>query len=359
MMRPNPPARYRQTRHPLKAGGYGVVEVWHDNMLDREVAIKWLGKPEAELELINEWQLLAQSLSRYVVQLYDLVLDEKGKLFGIVLEFIDGQALSEVPLPQNEDETNRVLKLLYQFACGLADLHDISIIHRDVKPANAVVGGDGRLKIVDFGISSSEAVVETQEVRGTAQFSSPEHWSKIKPVVLTAKTDVYCFGLVCWAVLSGKLPVVGPAGSPDIHHFPVVSLNTVFAVPGRLGPVIDSCLAWSADDRPSMKEVAAAIRAELIKGQHVATVAVSSGVVEINAADPKKGVRTGVGNLQMIYDGYEFKIAGVEGEVFVNNVDAAVGGILSEGCLIMFGSVGRGRDRAYSPFRQFSPEVVI
>src|SRR5437868_1549174 len=134
--RPAPAARYKATKRPHSSGAHGIVEVWHDDMLDRDVAIKWLSSTDGEEQLLNEWRMLARATSRHVVEVYDLVFDHHGVLFGIVMEFVDGKTLAAAPPPTTSDETNKMVRLLYQLAVGLQDLHNNDIVHRDIKPEN-------------------------------------------------------------------------------------------------------------------------------------------------------------------------------------------------------------------------------
>lgn len=207
--RPMPPARYQKTSQAVSVGGYGAVEVWHDTSLDRDVAIKWVSSPEGEEQLLNEWQVLAKAASRHVVEIYDLVFDDEGRLHGIVMEFVSGHTLADVASPSNEIELGLVLHLLYQLAVGLSDLHKNGIVHRDIKPENVVVGADGYLRVCDFGLSGPPSL-ETLRSRGTMGYRAPELFRR--PAVLALPSDVYSFGAVCCKVLTGALPNVGPLG---------------------------------------------------------------------------------------------------------------------------------------------------
>ena len=186
--RPIPPARYKATGRPPSSGGYGFVEIWHDEILDRDVAIKWLASQAGEEQLLNEWQVLANATSRHVVEIYDLVFDHHGALFGIVMEFIAGTTLSNLPVPKNNEQSLGAIRLLYQLASGLADLHSREVVHRDVKPDNAMIEVGGRLKICDFGLSGPPNTM-TVSGRATMGYRAPELF--FSPAVITFKCDVY------------------------------------------------------------------------------------------------------------------------------------------------------------------------
>lgn len=352
--RPTPPARYRATGRPISSGGYGLVEIWHDEILDRDVAIKWLASHAGEKQLLNEWQVLANATSRHVVEIYDLVFDRHGALFGIVMEFIAGSTLSNLPAPQNKEESFAAIRLLYQLASGLADLHSREVVHRDIKPDNAMIEEGGRLKICDFGLSGPPNTM-TVSGRATMGYRAPELF--FSPAVITFKCDVYSFGAVCYKIFTGGLPAMGGSGIPDASEFPIASIATkVTGMPARLAKVIDSCLSRNPLERPSIVEVAKALRDELIKGKHVGSLSLSKGPTVMNLANSKKKLGAGPNSINVSYDEYDFRVDAVTGDVYINNSPALVGDLLPEGCLLTF---GRGTGRAFAPFRQFTPEVII
>lgn len=355
--RPTPPKRYQSTSHPPSPGGYGVVEVWHDSMLDRDVAIKWLTSENGEEQLLNEWRVLARAVSRHVVEIYDLVFDHHGVLHGIVMEFIPGKTLAQFDVPKDGAGIAATVRLLYQLAVGLTDLHRGEIVHRDVKPENVVIDAGGRLKVCDFGLSALTPTTVTLRARSTMGYAAPELF--VRPAVVTLKSDVYSFGAVCWKVLTGGLPTVGRSGIPDPSAFPLASIKTVVSLSQRLADVIDRCVSWKPEDRPDMADVAAALRNEITVGKHVASVSLGSGPAVMDATTAKKKLSAGTNSIQVSYDGYDFRVDNVSGQVFINNALAGTGDLLSEGCLLTFGPASLGAARAFAPFRQFTHEVVI
>jgi serine/threonine protein kinase len=355
--RPTPPARYKATGRPANSGGYGVVEIWHDDILDRDVAIKWLASQAGEQQLLNEWRVLANATSRHVVEIYDLVFDHHGVLFGIVMEFISGAALSNLPVPTNKEQSVAAVRLLYQLAAGLADLHSGEVVHRDVKPDNAMIEAGGRLKICDFGLSGPPNTL-TLNGRATMGYRAPELF--FSPATITLKCDVYSFGATCYKVFTGDLPVMGRSGIPEASEFPIASIATKCSgMPPRLVNVIDSCLLRNPLERPNMREVAMAFRNELTKGKHVGSLSLIKGVTVINSIEKKKRLGAGPNAIEVSYDEYDFRVDAVTGEVYINNSFARVGDFLAEGCLLTFGAPSLGMGRAFAPFRQFAPEVII
>jgi len=355
MSQPTPPARYQKSSKATLSGGYGLVEIWHDKSLARDVAIKRTA-PENAKQLLNEVRALSQRPSHYIVEIYDIIFDKNGLLAAVILEYLTGQGFESIDLKPIEARP-QALRLLYQMAQGLADLHAVDLVHRDVKPANAVSTADGRLKLVDFGLSSPGTGAETVEARGTMGYAAPELFGP-KPISISSAMDVYSFGAVCWKKLTGKLPQVGPLGFPDSTSYPLPSIATKIDLPLRLVKAIDQCLAWSPKDRPQMQDVADAFMAELTFGKHAACVLMNGRPPYAVTTDAGKvsSIKTSNGTLDIGYDGYKFTIKKVIGPVFVNNAPAVVGQQLHFGCLLTFGSDG---SRQFIPFRQSSPEIVF
>ncbi len=358
MTKPVPPARYQKSGKASLSGGYGLVEVWHDTLLDRDVAIKWTA-PENAKQLLGEVRALSQRPSPFIVEIYDLVLNDAGELRGIVLEYLTGKGFENVDL-SDEAVRDKAIALLFQMAQGLADLHSAGLVHRDVKPANAVGADDGRLKLVDFGLSSPGAGAFTVEAKGTLGFAAPEMFGT-PPIPITFALDAYSFGMVCWKQLVGKLPKVGPLGYPDASFYPLPSINTKLSLPTRLANAIDASLAWNPANRPDMQSIANALLAELTFGKHTACVMMAGKPPYAVTTNTKKvsSLTTPHGALDIGYDGYEFSIRKLQGEVFVNNSPAKVGQKLHEGCLLTFGGKALGGNRLFVPFRQSSPEIVF
>ena len=263
-----------EVRETVGKGGMSTVYCAFDTLLERNVALKVLhdqygGDAEYVERFRREARAVAQLSHPNIVTVIDRG-EENGKQF-IVFELIDGENLKELverggPLP-----VRRVLELGLEVGRALAFAHAQGLVHRDVKPQNVLLNGDGRAKVTDFGIVRSIDAVghtETGTVLGTSHYIAPE---QARGERVDAQTDVYSFGVVLHELLTGEVPYAGDnfvtVAMKHVNE-PVPSvLGTRPDAPIRLASLIERCLAKMPADRPaSMDEVVAeleAVKAEL------------------------------------------------------------------------------------------------
>jgi serine/threonine protein kinase len=201
--------RFEVVEH-LATGGMGAVYRAHDPQLERDVAIKVLvdanvaselspddtidlrgGGATTRDDLLREARLMAKLSHPNVLPVYEVGLSD-GAVF-VVMEHIAGEDV-EAWLAA-ERTTPQILDVFAQAGRGLAAAHETGIVHRDFKPANVLVGRDGRVRVADFGLSklvarSPTAMVQVDDGRGTPRYMAPELWAG-KPA--TARSDVYAF----------------------------------------------------------------------------------------------------------------------------------------------------------------------
>ena len=195
------PPRYAPSGAPL-AGGMGAVQICVDAVLDRRVAIKFVHSATHQRRILDELAALLRMRSKHVVQVYD-ILRLPGDELGIVQEFIDGQDLFE----SHSVPTRKVdyYKQLWQIASGLADIHSLNVIHRDIKPNNMKTDPEGVIKIFDFGLAREEgSAASTMGFVGTSGFAAPELY--VGSVKFTSAVDTYAFGATALFLGSGGLP---------------------------------------------------------------------------------------------------------------------------------------------------------
>ncbi len=195
----------------LGHGGMGVVYKARDRRLDRVVALKFLSDHRAlDDETKARFQVEARAASALehvnICTIYEIGETDDRRLF-IAMAFCDGDTLqsriARGPLP-----IHLALDYVLQIGRGLAFAHQRGIVHRDVKPANALIGRNGIVKIVDFGIAKLDglSLTATGKVLGTTAYMSPE---QARGEAVDHRTDVWSMGVVLYEMLSGSRPFQG------------------------------------------------------------------------------------------------------------------------------------------------------
>ncbi|MCL4691826.1 MAG: serine/threonine protein kinase, partial [Candidatus Hydrogenedentes bacterium] len=222
------PLRYEIVRS-LGAGGMGEVYLAKDTELPRQVAIKTIRKdladqPEIRKRIERECRLHAQIGSHpNIVMLHDRV--EHGGSICLVMEYVEGQTLQYVLEHGTEHgkplEWSESIRIARQCLDALGRIHTHGIVHRDVKPANILLGpsdnGAYTAKLMDFGIArmtteTDGVTILTQEGTGgpgTPVYMAPEQIDSKKYGDVSPATDVYAMGIVLYQMLSGKPPFTG------------------------------------------------------------------------------------------------------------------------------------------------------
>ncbi len=204
---------------PLGEGGMGQVWLASDERLDRRVALKVLPAEQADADARARFLREARALGRIehgnVVRVFASG-DDDGVAW-MALEVIAGEPLSALADGGPIDEETALL-LGAQIARGLAAVHAVGVVHRDVKPANILVDDDACVKLIDFGV----ALVEGQRggfttragiVVGTPHFMSPE---QARGGAVDARADAWGLGATLYALLAGSPPFWGGDDEPDL-----------------------------------------------------------------------------------------------------------------------------------------------
>src|SRR3954452_3760226 len=196
--------RYRVIER-VGRGGMATVLLAEDERLGRQVAIKRLHaeSPEDTARRFRREAKLGAALNHpNLIAVYDIVTDDEGVL--IVMEYVDGETLRDAidrgPLPPE-----RAIEVLRGVAAGLDHAHSEGIVHRDVKPANVLLGRRaGEVKLADLGIATAvegTRITKSGTVMGTASYMAPE---QLEGHRAGPEADVYSLAIVAWESLSGK-----------------------------------------------------------------------------------------------------------------------------------------------------------
>jgi eukaryotic-like serine/threonine-protein kinase len=250
-------------------GGMSSVFRARDTLLERHVALKILHphftEDEQYVERFRREARAVASLSHpNIVTILDRGEDE-GRQF-IVFELVEGRTLAEVLHEEGRLPVPRALEIAIQVARGLGFAHEQGLVHRDVKPQNVILNGDGRAKVTDFGIARSlevQGVTQSGAVLGTSNYIAPEQASG-RPVDRT--TDVYSLGVVLFELLTGEVPFPGESfvavAMQHVSEPPPSVLEVRPDVPVRVARAVDRALEKDPAERfPTMDAFAAELQA--------------------------------------------------------------------------------------------------
>jgi eukaryotic-like serine/threonine-protein kinase len=194
----------------LGVGGMARVYVASDRVLERQVAVKVLSPPYAQDPVfVERFRREARAAARLshpnIVAVFDSGSDADQPY--LVMEYVAGQSLAELLARQGRLAPGRAAELAVEVCAALAAAHAQGLVHRDVKPANVLVGPDGQVKVTDFGIVKASAATATLTgtgtVLGTAAYLSPEQ-AQGGPV--DARSDLYGLGCVLYELVCGSPP---------------------------------------------------------------------------------------------------------------------------------------------------------
>ena len=206
----------------LGRGGMGVVYKAHDSLMERDVAIKvmsdlMLAVPEIRQRFFREARTAGRLSHENITVVYDVGEDE-GRPY-IVMEYLTGNDLAA--LIEGKEPIPFLQKLDYaiQICRGLSYSHANEIVHRDIKPQNIRIVGNGKVKIMDFGIARSltSTMTTTGAVIGTPFYMSPE---QIQGRHVDKRSDIFSFGVLFYELLTGRKPFTGDA--PTAVMFKIV-----------------------------------------------------------------------------------------------------------------------------------------
>ncbi len=194
----------------LGAGGFGVVWRAHDQVLQREVAVKriWLGAGDVE-RATREAHASARLSHPAIVALYEAYT--QGEAFYLISELVQGRTLARL-IAQDELDDEEIVAVGLALLDALEHAHGRGVVHRDIKPQNVLVpdtGGDPAAKLTDFGgasIAGEDALTRTGDVLGTLAYMAPEQSEGLEA---GEEADLYSLALVLYEALSGVNPVRG------------------------------------------------------------------------------------------------------------------------------------------------------
>ena len=244
---------------PIGRGGMATIYRARDRRMNRVVAIKVLREVySTDRKFITRFQMEARAASSLthpnIVQVYDY--GQSADSYYIVMELIQGTDLRRYLRVHHILDVDQAVAIAHDVALGLGAAHRRQIVHRDVKPQNIMVNGEGLVKLTDFGIASmykdlsAERLTTTGMTLGTVQYYAPE---QAQGEIVRPAADVYALGIVLYEMLTGKPPFDGDTPvSVAVRHIqdlPEPPSHQNPKIPAGLEALILRCLEKDPRDR--------------------------------------------------------------------------------------------------------------
>lgn len=256
--------RYR-LNELIGRGGMGVVYRGHDILLQREIALKLMANTsmgdDVRQRMLREAQLAAQLTHPNIVAVHDA-----GQVSGtpyIVMELVEGHTLRQF----RGESLNQVIVIAEQICLALSHAHQHGVVHRDLKPENIIIGSNGIVKLMDFGLAHlhTSNLTATGVMLGTVNYMAPE---QIRGDKLDPRTDLYALGVMLYEMLTGSVPFEADTAlaviTQHLYAPPVPACARNAQIPAVLDGLISQLLSKEPAERPnSAEEVRAALLASI------------------------------------------------------------------------------------------------
>ena len=192
---------------PLGSGGFGTVYLAQDTWIDKKVAIKVPHRQNMDFgDLLREPRLLASVSHPNIVAI--TTAEKQDGTFFIVMEYVPGETLENIIALKGAIDLNRALDFTCQICNAVDHAHRQGVLHRDLRPANVLVGENDMAKVADFGTSRFlEIAAHGTTVIGSPPYMAPEQFHG-KAVFAS---DIYSLGVTMYQMLTGSLPYDTPA----------------------------------------------------------------------------------------------------------------------------------------------------
>lgn len=248
--------RYRLDEQ-VGSGGMGVVWRATDEELGRVVALKraHIANGDSSVrEMRREARLAAGVHHPNVVTLFDLVTD--GAERWLVMEYLPSRSLADIIRDQGSLPVSQVARIGAQLAAALHAVHARGLVHRDIKPGNALVTADGTAKLTDFGVSrvvwGEATLADTPMIAGTPAYLAPEVANGNAP---TQASDVFSLGATLYAAVEGSSPFGTADNSLAMLRRAAAGVVTAPRRAGALAPVLSGVLNRDPAKRPDTERL--------------------------------------------------------------------------------------------------------
>lgn len=257
---------FYQVREKLGSGGMGEVYKALDTKLNRAVALKFLSEPLvddkwAKRQLVKEAQAVAMLEHPNICAVHGI--EETDKYNFIVMQYVEGKTLAD-DIRESSPSGERVIQIARQITVAVAVAHSHGVIHRDLKPGNIMITGDGQIKVLDFGLAkviqqkqkiepkdNSSRFSQNGLIRGTVSYMSPE---QLRGEKLDYRTDIFSVGIIFYELIAKQNPFNKKSQAETIA---AILNNEPFSlfhhsepkIPDGFKTIIEKCLQKDANKR--------------------------------------------------------------------------------------------------------------
>jgi tRNA A-37 threonylcarbamoyl transferase component Bud32 len=246
----------------IGTGAMGAVWRAHDEVLGRTVAIKQLllqphldehDAEDARQRTMREGRIAARLHHPNAISVFDVVTDDNGQPC-LIMEYLNSTSLAAVLQERRTLPPVEVARIGAQVAAALREAHAVGIVHRDIKPGNILLGGNGTVKITDFGISRAKddvTVTKTGMIAGTPAYLAPEVAIGGDP---GPESDVFSLGSTLYAACEGQPPFGLSENTLSLLHAVAAGQINPPRQSGPLASVLAVLLHPDVEHRPTAEE---------------------------------------------------------------------------------------------------------
>ncbi len=235
-------------------GGMGTVYLARDPRLNRTVALKVLADfstSEFRERFAREARAAAALRHHHIVTVYDI--GEEDDLPFIAMEYVEGETLAAFIGRKPPTPADRKLQIATELCTGLLHAHRVGIVHRDVKPGNVMLGDDGTVKILDFGLArwvaevSSAGLTQAGTLMGSPHYMSPE---QISGQTVDQRSDIFSVGVVLYELLTYQKAYPGDSTINVIHRILFTDPASVRAMCPDVEPELEAIVGKALQRAP-------------------------------------------------------------------------------------------------------------